>query len=63
MMLCTVICTDVRTHIPVRNTATLSGYGPIASKLNFDEDITKYELREIKFVSFLRLQKLVSVRK
>ena len=43
------------------NTATVSGYGPMASKLKLNGYPTKYELWEIKFLSFLRLQKLLSV--
>ena len=33
----------------------------MASKLDFDGETTRYRLWEIKFLSFLRLQKLITV--
>ena len=44
----------------ILNASTSIGYGP-SNKLNFDGDATKYELWEVKFLSYLRLQKLISI--
>ena len=40
---------------------SLTGYGPIAKNLSFDGENSNYELFEIKFLSYLRMQKLYSV--
>ena len=35
-----------------------TGYGPRAAKLFFDGDGSKYELWEVKFLGYLRIQHL-----
>ena len=38
-----------------------TGYGPIAAKLFYDSDESKYELWEGKFLGYLRIQFLLQI--